>query len=351
MGKKLPRNQSQPPRILQDSVLAECVRRFPEVASLGPVASSVLDCWPRMRVSWLACGRFDDRIRRGLFYEPASASYDEPEKPPRTRLGSGQLGMTRSRYIVGIDLGTTNCAVAYVDTQGRERPAADIRNFEVPQLVAPGETAPRPMLPRSSTCRAAHELPPGAARLPWSEEADRIVGEFAQDSRGEGARPPGLERQELALPSRRRSRGRHPALGQPAGGQARSRRSRPRRPTCGTSATPGTTRLRRRRRRTRLEQQEVVLTVPASFDEAARELTLEAAKRAELGLGHAARGAAGGVLLLDRLAPGPLAARGPGRGADPGLRHRRRHDRLQPDHRRRDADRARASAAWPSAIT
>ena len=55
--------------------------------------------------------------------------------------------MARSRYIVGIDLGTTNCAVAYVDTRGRERPPADIRLFEVPQLVAPGETAPRPMLP------------------------------------------------------------------------------------------------------------------------------------------------------------------------------------------------------------
>ena len=50
--------------------------------------------------------------------------------------------MTRSHYLVGIDLGTTNCAVAYVDTHGRERPTADIRNFQVPQLVAPGETAP-----------------------------------------------------------------------------------------------------------------------------------------------------------------------------------------------------------------
>ena len=49
--------------------------------------------------------------------------------------------MSRSRYIVGIDLGTTNCAMAYVDTQGRERPSADIRDFAVPQLVAPSETA------------------------------------------------------------------------------------------------------------------------------------------------------------------------------------------------------------------
>ena len=46
--------------------------------------------------------------------------------------------MTRSRYIVGIDLGTTNCAVAYVDTKGRDRPTADVKTFAVPQLVAAG---------------------------------------------------------------------------------------------------------------------------------------------------------------------------------------------------------------------
>ena len=96
--------------------------------------------------------------------------------------------MARSRYIVGIDLGTTNCAVAYVDTRGRERPAADIRLFEVPQLVAPGETAPRPMLPSFLYLTGTHDLPPGASRLPWNEGADRIVGEFA---RIQGARVPG----------------------------------------------------------------------------------------------------------------------------------------------------------------
>src|SRR3954471_841688 len=96
--------------------------------------------------------------------------------------------MARSRYVVGIDLGTTNCAVAYVDTKGRERPSADIRVFEVPQLVAPGETAPRPMLPSFLYLPGAHELPADASRLPWGEGADRIVGEFA---RIQGARVPG----------------------------------------------------------------------------------------------------------------------------------------------------------------
>src|SRR5262245_20757050 len=99
-----------------------------------------------------------------------------------------QHRMARSRYIVGIDLGTTNCAVAYVDTRGRERPNADIRLFEVPQLVAPGETAPRTMLPSFLYLPGAHDLPPDAAALPWKRDADWIVGEFA---RIQGARVSG----------------------------------------------------------------------------------------------------------------------------------------------------------------
>ncbi len=131
-----------------------------------------------------------------------------------------------SRYIIGIDLGTTNCAVAYVDTQGRERPSADIRDFEVPQLVAPAETAPRPMLPSFLYLPGEHELPPGAARLPWDESADRIVGEFARIQGATRAGPAGQQRQELALPPGHRPRGGHPAVGQRARRSRRSRRSR-----------------------------------------------------------------------------------------------------------------------------
>ena len=127
--------------------------------------------------------------------------------------------MSRSRYLVGIDLGTTNCAVAYVDTHGRERPSADIRNFEVPQLVAPGETAPRAMLPSFLYLPGDHELPAGATRLPWNEGSDRIVGEFARFAGGEGPQPAGQQCQELALSCRDRPRGRHSALGKPARGQ------------------------------------------------------------------------------------------------------------------------------------
>ena len=49
-----------------------------------------------------------------------------------------------ARYLIGIDLGTTNSAVAYVDTQTAD---TRVRVFEVEQLVAPGEVAPRRQLP------------------------------------------------------------------------------------------------------------------------------------------------------------------------------------------------------------
>ncbi|WP_422926562.1 Hsp70 family protein [Singulisphaera sp. PoT] len=189
--------------------------------------------------------------------------------------------MARSRYIVGIDLGTTNCAVAYVDTKGRERPSADIRLFEVPQLVAPSETAPRPMLPSFLYLPGEHDLPPGAARLPWRDHADRIVGEFA---RIQGAKVPGhlvaSAKSWLCHPKVDREADILPWACPPGGRKI--------------SPVDASADLLRHIRDAwnfqfaaddptrRLEQQEIVLTVPASFDEAARELTVEAAKRAGL---------------------------------------------------------------------
>src|SRR3954470_17237126 len=189
--------------------------------------------------------------------------------------------MERSRYIVGIDLGTTNCAAAYVDTKGRDRPTADIRTFEVPQLVAPGETAPRPMLPSFLYLPGPHELPPGAARLPWKDDAEGIVGEFA---RVQGARVPGH------LVASAKSWLCHPGVDReapilPWGAATNARRVSP------VEASADYLRhirdawdhqFARDDPSRRLEHQEVVLTVPASFDEAARELTLLAAKQAGL---------------------------------------------------------------------
>ena len=189
--------------------------------------------------------------------------------------------MARVQYIVGIDLGTTNCAVAYVDTKGRERPAADIKLFEVPQLVAAGETQARAVLPSFLYLPGPHELPPGATDVPWNHAADRVSGEFA---RVQGARVPnhlvasakswlchpGVDREAEILPW-----GAPPGVRKVSPVEASAEFLRHIRDTWNFRMAQG-------QDAHKLEAQEVVLTVPASFDEAARELTVEAARRAGL---------------------------------------------------------------------
>ena len=53
--------------------------------------------------------------------------------------------MSESRYIIGIDLGTTNIAVCYIDTD--EGDDYEIQSFPIPQLTAAGEIDSRPLLP------------------------------------------------------------------------------------------------------------------------------------------------------------------------------------------------------------
>src|SRR6516164_10700209 len=66
--------------------------------------------------------------------------------------------------------------------------APAVHSFPIPQLVAPAEVAPRPLLPSFLYLPGAHDLPPGATALPWSPQCAYAVGEFA---RNHGAKVPG----------------------------------------------------------------------------------------------------------------------------------------------------------------
>src|SRR5258708_32696270 len=93
------------------------------------------------------------------------------------------------KYLIGIDRGTTNSARAYVDLQRRPRAGRpEVRPFDVPQLVAPADLAPRVLLPSFLYLPGPHDLPPGATALPWDPQRSFAVGEFARDH---GARAPG----------------------------------------------------------------------------------------------------------------------------------------------------------------
>jgi molecular chaperone DnaK (HSP70) len=177
-----------------------------------------------------------------------------------------------ARYLIGIDLGTTNSAVAYVDTRADDR----VRVFEVPQLVAPGEAAPRRQLPSFVYLAGDHDLGPAETRLAWDPTARIVVGELA---RNQGARMasrmvasakswlchPGVDRAAAILP-----------WGESDGPKLS--------PIAAQAQILGHIRAAWDATFTdddaHFIDQEVVVTVPASFDEAARELTLQAAATA-----------------------------------------------------------------------
>src|SRR5687768_14963487 len=89
-------------------------------------------------------------------------------------------------HVVGIDLGTSNCAMAFARVA--DGADATVTDFPIPQLQRPGQVASQPLLPSSLYIPAAHEIVPGAATLPWGESPSPIVGEFA---RWQGSRVPG----------------------------------------------------------------------------------------------------------------------------------------------------------------
>ncbi|PTL78659.1 Hsp70 family protein [Vitiosangium sp. GDMCC 1.1324] len=178
-------------------------------------------------------------------------------------------------HIVGIDLGTTHCAVASVDPS--KGPTAPVEDFPVPQLVRQGEVSPRSLLPSCVYVPAGHELATGSLRLPWGESGQHVVGELA---RWQGARVPGRvvtsAKSWLCHPGVDRSA---PIL--PWGAPADVAKLSP----VEASALLLSHMARawnHAHPEAPLSQQEVVITVPASFDEAARALTVSAARKAGL---------------------------------------------------------------------
>jgi len=185
-----------------------------------------------------------------------------------------------SRYLVGIDLGTTNIAVAYVDTASRAAGGPKLHTFRVPQVVAAGQVQDNDLLPSFLYIPGAHDLAPGAIDLPWKRAPTDTAGMFA---RNHGAKVPGRQvssaKSWLCHPGVDRTA---PLL--PWAGPPDVPRLSPlevsakylRHIVEAWNAVPG------RKDADKLEEQSVVITVPASFDDVARNLTAEAAKQAGL---------------------------------------------------------------------
>jgi molecular chaperone DnaK (HSP70) len=185
-----------------------------------------------------------------------------------------------SRYFVGIDLGTSNCAVAFVEPAlGAGQPVHDLA---IPQLVRPGEVAFKPLLPSCLYLPNPHEFPAGSLNLPWGNGplktgSPTLTGELA---RAHGAKVP------ARLVTSAKSWLCHPGVDRtapilPWGAAADVRRLSP----VDASATllaHIAAAWNHAHPEAPLSRQEVCITVPASFDEAARALTVDAARQAGL---------------------------------------------------------------------
>ncbi len=181
------------------------------------------------------------------------------------------------RYAIGIDLGTTNSVIAWTDLERCERDKAPVSVMGIPQLVAPGEVEEKTQLPSFLYLPHPEELPPGDRVLPWREQVDHIVGVLAREL---GSKTPirlvssakswlchaGVNPKEAFLPIEAPKEVPRVSPYQASLEYLQHLRDawnhhHPDHP---------------------LENQPIVITVPASFDPAARELTAEAAREAGL---------------------------------------------------------------------
>src|ERR687888_2012017 len=185
------------------------------------------------------------------------------------------MAQEASRFVVGIDLGTTNSAVCYIYTADARW---QVRTLAMPQVVAPGEAEARDTLPSFHYEAAAGEFAKGALRLPWDTAEPRYtVGIFARDH---GASVPGRLIASVKSWLCHSGVDRTAAI-LPWHGAADVERLSP--VTVSSRylahiAAAWDTRFPEQP----LHRQEVTLTVPASFDAVARQLTVAAARQAGL---------------------------------------------------------------------
>jgi molecular chaperone DnaK (HSP70) len=184
-----------------------------------------------------------------------------------------------ARYAIGIDLGTTHSALSYVDLQASDGERADQGVLGIPQLSAPGTVEALPLLPSFLYLPHPEELAPGDLALPWTNgEPAPVVGEMAR-SRGAGT--------PIRLVSSAKSWLSHPSVDRRAAILPTDAPEEVERVSPLAASTRYLEHLKAAWNATHpdapFEQQAVTVTIPASFDPAARELTAEAARIAGYG--------------------------------------------------------------------
>jgi len=181
------------------------------------------------------------------------------------------------QHVIGIDLGTTNCSLAFADLAAITDPhqLPEVKLLSIPQLVNPGEVREETVLPSFLFLPGALDFPPGSLALPWNPDPPYVAGRLAQSRGVENATRlvhsakswlchTGVDRTATILPPNA-----------PDGVNKIS-------PIEASRAYLDHLRCAWESKRpdAPFDQQQVLLTVPASFDAVARDLTLRAAKLA-----------------------------------------------------------------------
>lgn len=182
-----------------------------------------------------------------------------------------------AQYVIGIDLGTTNSALAYAEIRPDADPfaPANVQLVAIPQLVNPGEVREESLLPSFLYLPGASDFPAGTLALPWDEGRSYVAGRLAQKRGVENVgrlvssakswlSHSGVDRTSALLPFRA------PEGVEKISPVEASRRYLEHLRDAWNAQMPDAP----------FASQQVLVTVPASFDAVARELTQEAAKLA-----------------------------------------------------------------------
>ena len=183
----------------------------------------------------------------------------------------------QTQYVIGIDLGTTNSALAYAEIRPDADPfaPANVQLLAIPQLVNPGEVREENLLPSFLYLPGSSDFPAGTMALPWDDARSFVVGRLAQKRGVENVgrlvssakswlSHSGVDRTSPLLPFRA------PEGVDKISPVEASRRYLEHLRDAWNAQMPDAP----------FAKQHVLVTVPASFDAVARELTLEAAKLA-----------------------------------------------------------------------
>lgn len=187
--------------------------------------------------------------------------------------------MADHAFQVGIDLGTTNCAIAFIEANGDDEQA--VQTLDIRQITHPSTVEPKELLPSFMYLPGDGESAKGALDLPWHQEADYAVGEFARrqsslvptrvvNSAKSWLCNPMIDRRKANLPFKAVDGDRKISPVEASAAYLKHL----------VNAWDYT--MAAKDKNNVLSKQDVILTVPASFDPAARELTVEAAKMAGL---------------------------------------------------------------------